>query len=305
MGEITKIAWCDHTFNGWVGCEKISPACKHCYAEISTPARVSKSRGLPLWGPGSARHITSDSNWREPLKWNRAAERAGVIRRVFAHSLSDVFEDRRDLDPVRDRLWNLIGETPYLEWLLLTKRTDRVLDLVPWRWRASCFPWNVRIGTTVENQEDANRRIPHLLRIPSANFLSMEPLLGEVDLEDIVEPIGNGSEWHFNALESDVGEEDDEPFHGRVVNWVIVGGESGPEARPFGLPWARSLRQQCDRAGTPFFMKQLGAAPMDWEPISGGQEIAARFLTRHPKGEDMAEFPRELRCQEFPTRRAA
>lgn len=302
MGEITKIQWTDHTFNAWIGCEKLSPACKNCYAEESTPARVSKARGLPLWGPDSARHVTSKTNWREPLKWNRAAERDGVIRRVFTNSLGDVFEDRRDLDPVRARLWELIGETPYLEWLLLTKRIDRVLDLVPWRWRESRFPWNVRIGTTVENQEYADERLPHLFRIPADNFISMEPLLGPVDLghELLAAELGR---YPFPTLERE-----HRTKFVDLLDWVIVGGESGSEARPFCVNWAASIIYQCRAAGVPVFMKQLGSRPMiEGVGLLDDDDPDAIDVCRvggitHPKGGEPSEWHEQLRVREFPKR---
>ncbi len=183
MGEVTKIAWTDCTFNGWIGCEKISPACRDCYASVDTYARVSASRGLPLWGPGSSRHVTSDANWKKPLSWNRAAAKAGVRKRVFAHSLSDVFEDRPELVAPRERLYRLILDTPWLDWLLLTKRPENILPLSTFF--GGRFPKNVRLGTTVESQKYAELRIPHLLAVEAGgHFVSCEPLLEPVALSD-------------------------------------------------------------------------------------------------------------------------
>ena len=126
MGENTKISWCDATFNPWIGCEKVSEGCKHCYAEHGTTARVSLSRGLPLWGKDAGRQITSDANWRKPLQWNRAAEKEGRPALVFCASLADVFEDREDLVEHRRDLFALIDKTPNLIWLMLTKKVGHL-----------------------------------------------------------------------------------------------------------------------------------------------------------------------------------
>lgn len=125
MAANSKIEWTDHTFNPWLGCSKISPSCAHCYAE-----GWAKRSGLVKWGDHPRRR-TSAANWREPLKWNRAAEAAGERRRVFCASLADVFEDREELKPWRYDLWRLIEATPSLDWLLLTKRPENCLAFVP------------------------------------------------------------------------------------------------------------------------------------------------------------------------------
>lgn len=131
MGVTTGIAWTDHTFNPWIGCAHVSPGCDHCYAEAGTSARIARGRGLPLWGEGAARQVTSPDYWKQPLRWDRAAAKEGVRRRVFCASLADVFEDRRDLDAARCALWDMIEQTPNLDWLLLTKRPQNVLRLAP------------------------------------------------------------------------------------------------------------------------------------------------------------------------------
>lgn len=239
MAETTAIAWTDHTFNPWQGCERVSSACDHCYA-----ATISKRVGHPERWDG-ARDATSAGYWRNPLRWDRKAAERGRPGLVFCGSMCDVFEDRPDLDEHRARLWELIVATPHLIWLLLTKRPEQIMRRVPLCWRPpTChggWPSNVWVGTTVEDQERANERIPHLLDVPApVRFLSVEPMLGPVDLDHWLPPF--------------VGE--DAPLG--WVNWVICGGESGHGARPMHPDWARDLRDQCAAARVPFFFKQWG-----------------------------------------------
>lgn len=271
MAANSKIEWCDHTWNPWVGCTKISPACDNCYAE-----GWAKRSGSPQLWRGERRR-TTESYWRQPLKWDRQAAEAGVRYRVFCASLADVF-DNQVPEAWRHDLWELIGRTTNLDWLLLTKRPQNIAKMLPvmdsrapgyrpWKER---WPWpNVWLGTTVENQEEAERRVPHLLAMPAAvRFLSCEPLLGELDLTCIP--------WRFNgmtgrtvktvnALTGNITFLD--PVFGggsRVsgLDLVIAGGESGPGARPLHPAWARSLRDQCVAAEVPYFFKQWG----DWVP---------------------------------------
>lgn len=274
MSRDTKIEWCDHTFNPWEGCSKISPGCAHCYAA----ARNARFGGgtASNWGPGAPRRRTSKHNWQEPLRWNLAA-RAGARRpRVFCASLADWLDDEVPADWLAD-LIELIEATPHLDWLLLTKRPEN------WRPRLSaivaensspgrklthvaavCSAWlsrqppsNVWIGTTVEDQDRAQERIWRLLSIPATvRFLSCEPLLGPVDLlAGAFDPPNSGF-----AIMDGFGRVDDDEVG---IHWVICGGESGPCARPMHPSWARSLRDQCRAAGVPFFFKQWGA----WVPF--------------------------------------
>lgn len=290
MSENTKIEWCDHTFNPWEGCQKVGPGCDHCYAETRN-ARFASGVAVN-WGPGAPRRRTSASNWALPKRWNAQSDtfmaQHGRRQRVFCASLADVFDNA--VDPQwRADLFALIAATPNLDWLLLTKRIGNVrgmlaelahgndpdlslLDMMP-------LP-NVWIGTTIVNQAEADRDIPKLLAVPAAKrFLSMEPLLGPVDLRSISH--GDGE---INALKPDTWEEaidlwrdtseswieDFEDWYGvnlsdgltgpahAGIDWVIVGGESGPGARPMHPDWARSLRDQCQAAGVPFLFKQWG-----------------------------------------------
>jgi protein gp37 len=237
MAKDSKIEWTHHTFNPWWGCERVSPACKNCYAEA-----WARRLGMNLWIKGAPRRTLSDEYWRQPLAWNKAAATTGKRARVFCASMADVFEDREDLDEARARLWRLISETPELDWLLLTKRPQHVGRMVPW---GNTWPRNVWLGTTAENQRWAERRVPLLLEQPAAvSFLSCEPLLGPINL----------NAWLGTGARS------------RGVSWVIVGGESGHRARPMNPEWARALRDQCDKHDVPFHFKQWG----NWRPVKGG-----------------------------------
>lgn len=261
MGEQTGIEWTDHTFNPWWGCTRVSPACEHCYAE-TWAARFAVG-----WGPKAQRKPASEKTWREPLKWNRTAEREGRRHRVFCASMADVFEDRRDLDALRARLFDLIAVTPHLDWQLLTKRPQWVMQMVPESWLVR-FPRNVWIGTTVEDQRRADERIPHLLMVPAAvHFLSCEPLLGPVDLL-------------ARSLRS-------LPRAGNArLRWVICGGESGKGARPMHPDWARSLRDQCAEVGVPFFHKQNG----EWAPAEACDGALRDSVSITHVGDDGHEF---------------
>jgi protein gp37 len=260
-----------YTFNPWIGCQKVSAGCQFCYAERDF---TRKPRWANTWGPPatSERIRTSAANWHQPIVWNEQAERGDWRTKVFCASLGDVFEDHPHLQAWRDDLWALIDQTPRLDWLLLTKRVEHVLAMVPGRWFPD-FPSNVWIGTSVENQAAADERIPALLSIPApVRFVSAEPLLGAVDLTDM-----SAGGYHFNALRVDseiVG------IRRRHLDWVIIGCESGPQRRPMQLDWARDLVHRCQAAGVAAFVKQL--------------DIDGRV------SKDPAEWPAELRVREFP-----
>jgi protein gp37 len=244
MGADTCIEWADHTFNPWIGCTKVSPACDHCYAETLATARLGVA-----WGPHAERRRTAPSTWRQPLAWNRRAEREARRFRVFCASLADVFDNSVPIEWLVDAL-DVIRTTPHLTWLLLTKRPQLIGrrideafarlgqgidrgDLLMWLalWRDNRPPENVWLGTTVENREEMFRRGPPLRAAPAVrHFWSAEPLLG--DLGTIPAEIMPG--------------------------WIITGGESGPKARPSHPDWFRSLRDQCQAAGVAFYFKQWG-----------------------------------------------
>lgn len=286
MAENSKIEWTDHTFNPWIGCTKVHEGCKHCYAETMMDSRYGNAK----WGPGGTRVMTSDSNWRKPLQWNRKAEiqfnswerihkdlpggeqellQRGFVKptrpRVFCASLADVFEDWggsirvssrlpvltngehfvgtdgpeidewrfATIDDLRKRLFILIDSTPYLDWLLLTKRPENVSDMLfdPDSINGFEFRKNVSLGTSISTKEHYRQveSLKYSRDLFPVLFLSIEPLLGPMD---------------------------DLPLD--EIDWVIVGGESGHEARPMHPDWVRSIRDQCTAAGVPFFFKQWG-----------------------------------------------
>jgi protein gp37 len=319
----SKIEWTDHTFNPWVGCTKVSPGCLHCYAE-SLNQRWRKGVN---WGKGAPRARTSEAYWKEPLKWNMQAAKedndfeghsmlhGGMPHydrprrpRVFCASLADWLDDEVPTDWLADLL-DLIRTTPFLDWLLLTKRPEsfeyrlgvsaigRGVELPNWmdNWRSGrSIPHNVWVGTSVEDQTRADLRIPKLLQIPARiRFLSVEPLLGPVDLsheglwrstcersaKEYIEAADDGKS-HPGVCRDQADRWMDARADAKNVDWVICGGESGPMCRGMDYEWARSLARQCAFAKVPFFMKQLGGHPN--------------------KLHDVAFFPEELRVREFP-----
>jgi protein gp37 len=251
MGTKTKIQWCDHTFSPWRGCAHVSAGCENCYAE-----RMAKRnpKVLGTWGPEGVRVLATETYWLSPLAWDLAAQRAGERRRVFCGSLMDVFEDRRELDEARARLWTLVELTPHLDWLLLTKRPENAAALAP------TWPANAWLGVSCEDQAAVEARVPALLRVPVAGrFLSCEPLLGPLDLSNALQiyRAGSGIGWFPRMMCEDPGPIRNPNLMPRV-DWVIVGGESGPLARPMHPAWARSIQEQCQAAGVPFFFKAHG-----------------------------------------------
>jgi protein gp37 len=327
MGKETGIAWTDHTFNPHRGCTKVSAGCTNCYADALS---ARNPRTLGVWGPKGTRVVAAESYWREPVKWNAAAEKAGVRKRVFCASLADVFEDWTNpmsasdgavmhvcaecgewrtmekmchgpnahlpltMAAVRERLFALIGDTPNLDWLILTKRPENIerfmwpgstpLDPVPVLGGGDYFP-NLWAGTSVENKATLPR-IDILRGVTAAvRFLSVEPLLEDLGTLDLT-----------------------------GISWVIVGGESGGNARPFHLDWARSIIAQCKAASVPVFCKQLGSVPQ----VTAGEEgidylagVAYREQTvelgkpatlklKDKKGGTPAEWPSDLQIREFP-----
>ena len=182
MAADSRIEWTHHTFNPWTGCQKVGPGCDHCYAEA-----WAKRTGIVLWGPQAKRRLTSDANWRKPMKWNREAPVTGKYR-VFTASLADVFDNRAP-EGARERLWDLVRDTPNLLWIVLTKRIGNIPAMLPPDWGEG-YP-NVVLGITVVDQEEADRDVPKLLRVPARwRALSMEPLLGPVDRLPLALPNG-------------------------------------------------------------------------------------------------------------------
>lgn len=278
MAEHTAIEWCDATFNPWIGCTRVSPACDDCYAARSTPARTL---GIE-WGAGQPRRRTADDTWAGPRRWAKTMPaRLGRRPRVFCSSLADWLDNEVPIEWLVDLL-DLIRCTPELDWLLLSKRIGnfrgRLEDARSWctqhdKLELACFirewyqgyaPANAWLGATVVNQAEADRDIPKLLVVPATvHFLSMEPLLGQVKIRE---------HWLMHHHPGDA-----------AIDWLICGGESGPKARPMHPDWARSLRDQCAAAGTAFLFKQWG----EWLPWAHFSDAAiddppeqTRFETR-------------------------
>ena len=251
MSEKTGIAWTDHTFNPWWGCFKVSPGCKNCYAET-----LADRYGHDVWGPPATtqRRTFGAKHWSDPLAWNKAAAAAGERRRVFSGSMCDVFEDHPTANAVRPELWELIRRTPSLDWQLLTKRPENIAAMLPPDWGDGYA--NAWLGTSVEDQERADERIPELLKVPARiRFLSCEPLLGPVDLDDYLDSsYGCGGEARSENCEM---------CGTRAIGWVIVGGESGAGRRPMELAWLEAIVADCDLAGVPVFVKQDSAFKSD------------------------------------------
>jgi len=237
MAENSKIEWTHHTFNPWLGCTKVSPACDGCYAEAMIDLRFGRMK----WGGPRIR--TAPENWRKPLKWNETAKRSGIKQRVFCASLADVFDNQVSAE-WRTDLFRLIEDTPHLVWMLLTKRPHNIVAMIKRSGIADSqgkksLPRNAALGTTVEDQKRADTNIPALLRAkeactPEFAFVLCEPLLGSLDLRTL-------------------------DLQG--VDWVLAGGETdqGPHrARPMHPDWLRGLRDQCRDAGVPFHFRGWG-----------------------------------------------
>ena len=286
MAENSKIEWCDHTFNPWMGCTKVSAGCKNCYAETMMDKRYNKVE----WGKGKSRILTSEANWKLPLRWDKKAHLANIRElgkgfeniskaftpefesrhvkfnrpKVFCASLADVFDEEVS-DEWRYRLFALIQQTQNLDWLVLTKRPTNakrfILEYLDKIVGSKTIYFNLWIGTSVENQETADERIPQLLQIPAAKrFLSMEPLLGPVDFYQTSNNMPTkGHPWRNAPILTD-------------IHWVIVGGESGRNARPMNPDWVRSIRNQCLSANVKFFFKQWG----EWKHLSYQEWIDSR-----------------------------
>lgn len=222
MAENSKIEWTDHTFNPWIGCQKVSPGCDNCYAETLMDHRYGKVE----WGPHGERKLTSTANWRKPLGWATKARAMGTRPRVFCASLADVFDNKAPAG-ARQALWSLIRETPELDWLLLTKRPENVEEGLPDDWGFG-YP-NVWLGVTAEDQEHYDRRWNIIRKVPAVHhYVSYEPALGPLRLK--------------------LGE--------RHPDWIICGGESGAQARMMDLQWARDLRDDCAHWAVRYFFKQ-------------------------------------------------
>lgn len=262
MGEKTGIAWTDSTFNYWIGCEAISPGCLHCYAHTWA---TNQGRDFAV------RTLVSEHGRNEPLRWERNHEKFfaqhGRNRRVFCSSLADVF-DNDVPDAWRAGIFDLMRRTPHLHWQVLTKRIGNAKRMLPADW-GDGYP-NVWIGSTMVTQEEFDRDLEKLLAVPARwRFISFEPLLEEIKL----------------------------PTNGMVpmagIDWAIIGGESGKNARPFDIDWGRNMLTDLQDASIRVFWKQLGSNATD-----RGQPIDYTG-----KGDDESQWAPWMRVQEFPASR--
>ena len=299
MATDTAIEWTDTTWNPTTGCDRISPGCDNCYA--LTMAKRLKAMGQAKYqndgdprtsGPGFG--ITGHSDaLSEPLRWRKP-------RRVFVNSMSDLFHARVTTDLIT-RVWDVMAKTPQHTYQILTKRASRLAPVLA-KVHAELgltepLP-NVWLGTSVENQKYADLRVCALLQAPAAvRFLSMEPLLGPVDLTRLPLPGRRRTDIVLDALSQRYGVPGvwQSPTSARI-DWVIVGGESGPGARLMEASWAHSVVQQCQIAGVASFVKQLGSA---WarDTTCGGKTVAAWGDT---KGGNPDYWPADLRVREYP-----
>lgn len=254
MGENSLIGWTHHTFNPWIGCTEVSTECAHCYAKM-----LAERYGWAKWGDKQPRYRTSAANWKKPLAWNRKAEKEGVRYRVFCASLADYLDNKVPHEWRRD-LFSLIEQTPHLDWLLLTKRTESLVLMLPAEWLKNPRP-NVWLGATVGHRK-STWRIDDLREIPAAvHFLSCEPLLDCLDSIDLT-----------------------------GIEWVIIGGESGAKARPMRLAYAEGLIKLCKASGAAVFMKQLGTI---WAKENHAKHGAGEDPTEWP-------YQHILNVREFP-----
>jgi len=232
MGKDTAINWADHTANFWWGCQKVSDGCKHCYAET-----LSKRYGKKIWGtPETTTREYKKAVWKDLIKWDDAAGKAGVRRRVFISSMSDFLEDHPQVADWRSSAVEIIENLKSLDVLLLTKRPENAKRFLQ-NWYYEEWPSHVWFGTTVENNKQVERII-NAVEVPAKiHFLSVEPMLEKIDLRFPNYP------------------------NSKRNTWVICGGESGAACRPFDWEWARDLRDQCKRANVAFWMKQGGGHP--------------------------------------------
>lgn len=255
MAENTKIEWAHHTFNPWIGCQAVSPGCDNCYAKAQTER---------FGGDFGVRRRTSEANWKQPIRWNKKAEKEGIRYRVFCASLADVFDNAVPPD-WREELFEIIRITPNLDWLLLTKRPQNIVSMVQYHGAIAgnglrYLPKNVWLGTTAENQDRADTNISSLLLTrekigATVLFVSIEPMLGPIDLYPYIVP----QEKFGSNLPS--------------LDWVIVGGESGRNARPMHPDWPRKIRDDCKLFGVPFMFKQWGEHAPNWLNDDLGNKI--------------------------------
>jgi protein gp37 len=339
VGDKSAIAWTDSTWNPVRGCARVSAGCENCYAERHAHRGIGGYAGLtratsrgPTW-TGEIRLVPEKLD--EPLRWRRP-------RRIFVNSMSDLFHEGVPDDYI-DRVFAVMALAPQHTFQILTKRPERMQSYVDavvnghpqrfTRWAALGAPFarmvkgedkapprwplpNVWLGVSVENQATADERIPLLLQTPAAaRFVSYEPALGPVDFVDAFEwgtcstcegsmsvPAEGGGQACPACFDCPAGQGNE--LTGALIDWIIVGGESGPGARPFDVAWARETIRQCEGAGVAVFVKQLGAKPrgLPFGGFLGGfyDEVHFDGTLDDRKGADPTEWPADLRRQDFP-----
>lgn len=314
MSFNTKIQWTDRTWPVTTGCDDASPGCLNCYSKQASyrmglnpnpkisgayGGTVEKRAGVLRW-TGLLRTLPDRLDW--PMKWRKPA-------RIFVGNMSDLFH----LEVPETFIHAVFGVMRIAHWhtfQVLTKRADRMADVVgrmtiadmmngvcnwfPRSLEAGCggdvVATNVWLGVSVEDQKRADERIPHLLRTPAAvRFLSVEPMLAPIDLSRWMHPFEVSRDEDGNDLGSASG--------GSDIDWVIVGGESGHNARSFDIRWARDIRDQCAAASVACFIKQLGSKPRKYAEIAGAY---AHVLLKDSHGGDWSEWSEDLRVREFP-----
>ena len=283
----SKIEWTDVTWNPVTGCSKISEGCKNCYAEVAFNNQRTMDYPKNVYRGRKFTDVQChEDRLQQPLKWKKP-------KMIFVNSMSDLFHENIKYELI-DKIFAVMALCPQHTFQILTKRPERMLDYFnkhftrhKWGIEAREFSgkknifantdWgcdpdicnveyplkNVWLGVSVEDQKTADERIPLLLNTPAAvRWISAEPLLGKINLTEITRPDHPGVHV-FNALWCDVPAKDD-VWNGAVIDWVVAGGESGPNARPIHPDWVKSLRDQCIEAGAAFFFKQWG----EWCPAT-------------------------------------
>ena len=282
MAKNTKIEWAHHTFNPWIGCTKISPGCEHCYAEA-----WAKRTNLVKWGNAQPRHKTSETNWKQPLKWDKEAQCLGIRYRVFCASLADVFDN--EVPPEwREELFKLIADTPNLDWLIVTKRIGNVDSMIKSFNKPCLFYERIWLLATICNQQEADRDIPKLLKLPfGIRGLSMEPLLGPVEISQWLKPRSQTNQDGYHGDHAPGWTTDT-----NTLDWIIVGGESGPHARPMQHQWVTDLRDECQTKHILFFFKQWGEyGYLLQEDRMSNHRIGKKLSGRELDGKHHDEFP--------------
>lgn len=288
MGSDSTIAWTNHTYNPWIGCTNVGVGCEGCYAEAYD--RRFPADAVTHWGPGAPRRRTSEATRNAPIRWNTNAFKAGVPAKVFSHSLSDVFDNEVPQE-WREEEFAMWRRTPWLRWIVLTKRPGNIPKMLPRDWHPAIYR-NVGFCCSVSTQEEYDREIPKLLQVDAAWLgVSIEPQVEHIDIARIAD-----ATMTFNPLTGEG--EHLLGFRGnarRIIDWIITGGASaqpGYDVPAYNADWARSIISQCAEADVDCFVKQLGSNAWDGD----------RHLDlAQDKGDDPEEWPADIWVREFPS----